>query len=55
MKSRLIDVLQKYVAPSVLGVITVDSYRRQIYSHKQEISEIKNTSNEALNKMQQEL
>jgi len=55
MKTRLMDILQKYVAPSVLGVITVDSYRRQVLSHRQDISNIKKTTSEEISKMQQEL
>lgn len=55
MRPRLLDVLHKYVAPAVLGAITVDSYKRQVYSHQQEISDITKISTEAINKMQQEL
>lgn len=41
MKTRLISFLQKYLAPSILGPITVHSEIRQVYSHQQEISIIK--------------
>jgi len=55
MKTKLMDILQKYVAPSVLGVITVDSYRRQVYSHKTEITQINKVNNEEIRRMQEEL
>lgn len=48
MKIKLIDILQKYVAPSVLGGITVDSYRRQIHSHPQDILNIKESSSKEI-------
>ena len=34
---KLLDLLKKYIAPGILGGITLDSYRRQLYSQKQEI------------------
>ena len=48
MKIKLIDILQKYVERSVLGGITVDSYRRQIHSHPQDILNIKESSSKEI-------
>jgi hypothetical protein len=55
MKTKLVELLQRYVAPSVLGVITIDSYRRQVHSHQKELLNIKQNSNTELSKLQQEL
>jgi hypothetical protein len=30
---KLLDVLKKYVIPSVLTTISIDSYRRQVVGH----------------------
>lgn len=51
---KLLDILKKYVAPGILGSITIDSYRRQIQSQHQEMLN-KEHSLEELNKMQKEL
>lgn len=51
MKIKLIDMLQKYVAPSILGFITIDNYRRQNSSHQKDISNIKQITSEEMKKM----
>jgi hypothetical protein len=37
---KLIDVLKKYVIPSILTTISIDSYRRQIGAHSQELDKL---------------
>jgi len=52
---KLLNVLKNYVAPTILGAITIDSYRRQVFSHTKEIIEIKNTNKQKIEELQQEL
>jgi len=39
-KMKLLDVLKKYVIPSVLTTISIDSYRRQLVGHSQELNKL---------------
>ena len=49
---KVFDFLKKYLAPGILGAITVDSYRRQIKSDRQGILQeaLKNKSERELAK-----
>jgi len=49
---KYLNIMKNYLAPTVLGTITNDSYRRQVYSHNKELSEIKNMNTEQLNGLQ---
>jgi conjugal transfer/entry exclusion protein len=46
--NRLMELLKKYLVPGVLGGISVDSYRRTIYSHKKEIENLKTNISDQL-------
>lgn len=49
MNNRIYQLLKKYVGPSVLGGITIDGYRRQVFSHQREIQELNNKNAANLN------
>jgi hypothetical protein len=38
---KILNLMKIYLAPTVLGAITIDSYRRQVLSHNKELTEIK--------------
>lgn len=52
---KLLDILKKQVAPALLGVITMDAYRRQVYSHKRDIEAIKEDNFNQIERIQNEL
>ena len=52
---KLLDLMKKYLAPTVLGAITIDSYRRDVLSHHKELTELSNMNKEQLIKLQKEL
>lgn len=52
---KFLELLRKYVAPSILAGITVDSYRRQVYSHQQDLSNIKQMNIQELTNFQEQL
>src|SRR5271156_4356185 len=52
---KLLDVLKKYVIPSVLTTISIDSYRRQIESHSQELNKLELDKNEVIQQIQNDL
>lgn len=52
--TKLKDVLQIYVAPSVLGVITVYSDRRQVFTQYKNLGQLQHKNNEEIRKMQEE-
>jgi hypothetical protein len=35
---KILILMKNYLAPTVLGAITNDSYRRQVYSHNKELN-----------------
>jgi hypothetical protein len=52
---KILNLMKNYLTPTVLGAITIDSYRRQVYSHNKELTEIKNMNKEQLIELQQQL
>jgi archaellum component FlaC len=52
---KLLDILKKYVIPSVLTTISIDSYRRQIVAHSQELDKLELNKNEVIQQIQNEL
>jgi hypothetical protein len=52
---KLLDVLKKYVIPSVLTTISIDSYRRQVVGHSQELSKLELDKNEVIQQIQNKL
>ena len=52
---KLLDLMKKYLAPSVLGAITIDSYRREVLSHNKDLTELKNMNKEQLIELQKQL
>lgn len=52
---KLLEILRKYVAPGVLGSITIDSYRRQVHSHNKDMLNIKNETSDNIKIMQEQL
>jgi hypothetical protein len=52
---KLLDLLKKYVVPSVLTGISLDSYRRQIGGHTQELSKLELDKNGIIQQIQNEL
>jgi len=52
---KTFNLLKNYLTPTVLGAITIDSCRRQVYSHNKELTEINNMNKEQLIKLQQQL
>jgi hypothetical protein len=35
---KYLNIMKNYLAPTVLGAITIDSYRRQVISHNKELN-----------------
>ena len=52
---RLLEIKKKTVAPAILGGITIDTYRRTIGAHSQELSKLELDKNEVIQKIQTEL
>jgi hypothetical protein len=52
---KLLDVLKKYVIPSVLTTISIDSYRRQVLGNSQELSKLESDKNEVIQEIQNKL
>jgi len=52
---KYLNIMKNYLAPTVLGAITIDSWRRQVYSHDKELLKLKNMNTEQLNGLQQQL
>jgi hypothetical protein len=52
---KYLNIMKNYFAPTVLGAITIDSYRRQVLSLNKELTEVKNMTNEQLIGLQHQL
>jgi hypothetical protein len=52
---KLLDVLKKYIIPSVLTTISIDSYRRQLVAHSQELDKLELNKNEVIQQIQNDL
>ena len=52
---RLLDLMKKHLAPTVLGIITFDGYRRSVITQNKELTELKNLNNEQLSDLQKQL
>jgi len=52
---KLLDLIKKYLAPSVLGAITINSYSRQVISLNKDLTEIKNMNKEQLIELEKQL
>nr|YP_009710679.1 hypothetical protein [Amanita muscaria]QFZ98628.1 hypothetical protein [Amanita muscaria] len=52
---KLLDLMKKYLAPSVLGAITIDNYKKEVLNYNKDLTELQNMNKEQLIELQKQL